>query len=78
MQRSKELDGQVRSGEHDIQGTSSGTGSCLVSADGVVAADELVGVVVTVGTFGTIGGGGGHRSGGGGASEAALGVGFGC
>lgn len=63
-----------------MEGASSGTASCLISTDGVVAVDELlVGVVVvTVGTFGTIGGGGGHRSGGGGASEAALGAGFGC
>lgn len=61
-----------------MEGTSSGTTSRLISADGVVAVDELVEVVVTVGTFGTIGGGGGHRIGGGGAREAALGAGFGC
>lgn len=48
--------------------------SCLISAEGVVAVDEMLfGVVVTAWILGPLeatGGGGGHRIGGGGASEA--------
>lgn len=52
---------------HDVQETSSGRASTLMSLEGVVVVELLLVGVVTVGieTTGT-GGGGGHRIGGGG------------